>query len=97
MLRMGHSMLPLLAYHATQRRSRSLLLLTRHTGSFLLPSRRSHSSLLSRHSTLLWRRGNMLRGGRGMLTLAAPQTTQRQTCRTLLPQRTLGGKIPPFL
>ena len=72
MLCIGHSTLPLLASQATQRRTRSILLQLQIRGRVVLPFRRLCSSQLLRHSTLLWRRGNMLRRWHSMLTLVAP-------------------------
>ena len=80
MLRKWHSMLMLLTPLASHRLNGSLLLPSRSCGSMVLPCRRSSSSQLPRHSSLLCRRSNMLRGKRSMLTLVALQTTQRQLC-----------------
>ena len=80
MLRKWHSMLMLLTPLASHHLHGSIVLPSRSRGSMVLPCRRSSSSQLPRHSLLLCRRSNMLRGKCSMLTLVALQTTQRQLC-----------------
>ena len=95
MLRGKRSMLTLVALQTTLRRPCSIMLRTIFLGSRKLPTRRPSNTLLSRHSTLPWRRGNMLRRRRSMLTLLAPLANQRRPGSLLLLSQGQGGNWPP--
>ena len=86
MLRRWRSTLTLVTLVVTQRQPpiSNCSLLLRNFGSRKVPSRRPSNPLLSRHSTLLWRRGNKLRKWHSKLTLMAPMANRRRLCSLLL-------------
>ena len=95
MLRGKRSMLTLVALQTTQRRLCIIMMRTIFSGSRKMPTRRPNSPLLSRHSTLPWRRGNMLRRRHSMLTLLAPMANQRHPGSLLLLSQRRGSTILP--